>query len=475
MWTMVVFTLNSVLNFVISLLVAKYLGPAEYGRFVLALSASVVIQLLAFDWLRLAATRFYSKSERLEHANVRATLDAAFGWLALGASLLAICVYAAGLDMPLSPELAALAIGASITNGLFDFACALLRARFLDRPYGALIVAKNLLAFALTVGGAFWFGSARVALVGLILSVVGAMAAAREALFDETSRQGRADRALGMRFLAYGLPIISANIIYQSVPLLNRLLVSQSLGFAEAGKYSLAYEIGIRIVGAIGSALDVALFQIAVHKEKTVGLEEARAQVSHNMGAVFAVVAPAVLGCWLILPSFEHLFVPEEFRGPYGEYFTLMTPALAAFGLIHYSINPAFKLAHRLAPLVVAALIAVTANFCAIGYPARSVDASNYALAQSLSSVAAMLALAVMLRWLEEPMWPRPRDIFGALAASLAMLGADLPLRSASPGVVTMAAQIILGGFVYLAVATALDVGGARSLLKPRIVARLIG
>ena len=149
---MAVFTLNSVLNFVISLLVAKYLGPAEYGRFVLALSASVVIQLLAFDWLRLAATRFYSKSERLEHTNVRATLDAAFGWLALGASLLAICVYAAGLDMPLSPELAALAIGASISNGLFDFACALLRARFLDRPYGALIVAKNLLAFALDRG-----------------------------------------------------------------------------------------------------------------------------------------------------------------------------------------------------------------------------------------------------------------------------------------------------------------------------------
>ena len=60
--------------------------------------------------------------------------------------------------------------------------------------------------------------------------------------------------------LHYGMPIISANIVYQSVPLLNRVLVSQSLGFAEAGQYSLAYEIGIRIVGAIGSALDVILF-----------------------------------------------------------------------------------------------------------------------------------------------------------------------------------------------------------------------
>ena len=49
MWMMLVFTVNSLLNFVVSLLVAKFLGPAEYGRFVLALSASVVIQLLLND------------------------------------------------------------------------------------------------------------------------------------------------------------------------------------------------------------------------------------------------------------------------------------------------------------------------------------------------------------------------------------------------------------------------------------------
>jgi O-antigen/teichoic acid export membrane protein len=79
MWMMLVFTVNSLLNFVVSLLVAKFLGPAEYGRFVLALSASVVIQLLLFDWLRFAATRFYSERDRLQRPNVRATLDAAFG------------------------------------------------------------------------------------------------------------------------------------------------------------------------------------------------------------------------------------------------------------------------------------------------------------------------------------------------------------------------------------------------------------
>jgi O-antigen/teichoic acid export membrane protein len=471
MWMMFVFTINSLLNFVVSLLVAKFLGPAEYGRFVLALSASVVIQLLLFDWLRFAATRFYSQRERLEHPNVRATLDAVFGWIALAASLAGFGVYAAGLDLPLSPDLAALAIGVSITNGLFDFACALLRARFLDKSYGMLVVAKNLLAFALTVGGAFWFGSARIALVGMMLSVAGALFAGRGGLIDDAARAGRAERALGARFLAYGLPIIGANIVYQSVPLLNRVLVSQSLGFAEAGQYSLAYEIGVRIVGALGSALDVILFQLAVFKEKTTGAEGARAQVSTNMGVVFAVVAPAVLGCWLTLPSFEHLFVPESFRGPYAHYFTLMAPALAAFALINYAINPAFQIAHRLAPLVIAALVAVTANFLAVGLLATTRDASNFAVAQSISSLAGMATVVTMLSWLE-PMWPKPRDIFGTLAAGAAMLAAVLPLRGLPPGVVTMTAQILVGASVYLAAAAALDIGGVRSLLWPKIAAR---
>ena len=54
------FLANSATNVVIGLLVAKYLGPEEYGRFAIAFSISAVVQTALFDWLRLAATRFYS-------------------------------------------------------------------------------------------------------------------------------------------------------------------------------------------------------------------------------------------------------------------------------------------------------------------------------------------------------------------------------------------------------------------------------
>jgi len=59
-------------------MVAKFLGPAEFGRFALAFSIAVVVQTALYDWLRLSATRFYSQRTRDKEPAVRSTLDAAF-------------------------------------------------------------------------------------------------------------------------------------------------------------------------------------------------------------------------------------------------------------------------------------------------------------------------------------------------------------------------------------------------------------
>jgi len=472
MWMTIPFVLNSLLNFVVSLLVAKFLGPAEYGRFILALSAAVVVQTVLFDWLRLSATRFYSERDRRERPQLRATLDAAFLVVATLAAAAGAIELSFGFDAGLPAELAAAALFVAIANGLFDFASALMRARFLDKSYGALVIAKNLLSFALTVGGAFVFASARVAFLGMIVSILGSLLLARRDLADPGAPPTRAESALAKAFLAYGLPIVVANAIYQTVPLLNRLIVSRTLGFADAGQMSLAFEIGVRIVGALGAALDVILFQLAVLAEKESGAEAGRASIGRNMGVVFALVLPAVAGCWLILPSFEALFAPESFKGPFGRYFELSLPALLAFALTNYAINPAFQLAHRLTPLIIGALVAVLANVLAIGLLPETGDASKYALAQSISNGAGVLALIALLFTLE-PMRPRARDIVGALIATAAMIGAGFPLRALHPGAATLLLQIIAGGAVYAALAVALNVIDARSLLWPKLRARL--
>jgi O-antigen/teichoic acid export membrane protein len=306
----------------------------------------------------------------------------------------------------------------------------------------------------------------------MMLSVAGSLAAGRGGLIDRNAGAKRAERALAFRFLTYGLPIVLANFLYQTVPLANRVIVSQTLGFAEAGQLSLAFEIGIRVVGAIGSALDVILFQIAVLTEKTAGADEARMQISRNMGVVFAIVLPSVVGCWLILPSFEALFVPETFRGPFAHYFTLTAPALLGFALMNYGVHPAFQIAHRLAPLIIAALVASLANSLAVIFLPASADASKFAIAQSISTCSGLAALIVMMFALE-PMWPRARDRVGALAASALMLGASLPLRSFAPGAITLAGQLVAGVLVYGAAAFAFDVAKSRSVIAPKLAARM--
>jgi O-antigen/teichoic acid export membrane protein len=472
MWMMVPFALNSLLNFVVGLLVAKFLGPAEYGRFVLALSVAVVLQTFVFDWLRLAATRFYSEQDRRDHPEIRSTLDASFAALAAPAIVAAFLLWTLRLDLPLSHDLAALAVGVSLSNALFDTATALVRARFHDKAYSALVIAKNVLAFALTVGGAFVFHSADVALAGMITSVAGCLVVARREVADPNTRFGLAERRLATRFLAYGLPIVLASVLYQIVPLINRTLLSRGYGFAEVGQISLAFETGVRIVGALGSAIDVILFQLAVHTERVTGAEAARAQISRNMGVVLAIAAPAVAGSWLILPSFEALFVPENFRGPFAHYYALMTPALFAFAMTNYGVNTAFQLAHRLTPLIIAALVALLADLLAVILLPATADATRFAYAQSVSSVAGLAALVALL-FLLEPMWPRLRDVAGAAVATMVMLMAGAPMRAMAPGVITLASQIATGAALYGAVAYAFDVGGLRSMIGPKIMARL--
>ncbi len=93
-----------------------------------------------------------------------------------------------------------------------------------------------------------------------------------------------------------------------------------------------------------------------------------------------------------------------------------MSPALLAFALIHYAVNPAYQIAHRLSPLIIAALVAVVVNLLIVTLAPERADASVFALAQSASSLAGLAALLAMLFWLQ-PVWPRGRDVAGIMTS----------------------------------------------------------
>lgn len=462
------FLINTLFNLVVGLAVARFLGPAEYGQFALAVAVMGFGQTLAFEWVRQCATRFYSEEARRAAPKIRATLDRAFVRSALlilpAAALFALL----GPEIALPRDLFALACVAAIANGGFDYQTALTRARFDDRLYLKIVVSKNILALVVTIGAAALTGSARAALIAGMVSLLGALFLCRGGLADQGARESH-DSALMKTYLGYSAPIVAAVLLYQFIPLANRDLAARLFGFAETGKFALAYDLGQRAVMAIGSALDVLLFQFAVRAHDRDGVGAARAQVARNMAAVVAILAPACVGLWLTLPSVETLIVPSEFRGPFARFLALMLPGLFCLGLAQFALNAVFQIARKTWPMAAGAAAACLGDAVFLWFGPRGGDAAYLAIAQSFGFLVGLLALMVFAL-AAKARFPRGRDLALTLAGCAAMAGALWPTRTAAPGLGLLLAQIFIGGAVYALMVALFDVAGLRGVAWAQIL-----
>jgi len=130
------FLINTITNFVIGLLVAKFLGPEEYGRFALAFSIAAVVQAALYDWLRFSATRFYSQRTRENDPLIRSTLGTSFVVVTVFLAVSTFIYSLIGPKLDFESELILLALLTATANGLFDYSTALARARFEDPRRG---------------------------------------------------------------------------------------------------------------------------------------------------------------------------------------------------------------------------------------------------------------------------------------------------------------------------------------------------
>ncbi len=462
------FLINSIFNFALGLLVARFLGPTGFGQYAIAASLAIIVNTLFLDWIRLAATRFYSERARADEPEVRATLDAIFALSSLGALAASAALLWLGQDFRLALALALLTPAMGICNGLFDYHAALLRARFDEKGFALVVVVKNLLSLALMVGGAVWFASPEAVAAGFVISIAATIAVAWRRLRDPRAVVAKPDWLRARGFLAYGFPVILAILIYYLIPLWNRTSIANDLGFAASGQFSLAYDIAIRVVQTVGSALDIILFQIALKTEDERGVEEAKAQLSANMGLVLMAVTAVVACYWLALPAFEAALVPQAFRGSFAAATAILLPGLACYALILFAVTPVFQLRRRTWPVVLCALLALAVNAALVAPLGAEAKLADYARAQSFAYGAALLA-ALALALGQMKVLPPLRDVAAAALAAAAMAAACWPFRAMEPGWTALLAILAAGGAACAVVVLAMDAGGLRSRLARRL------
>lgn len=464
------FLVNAGLSFALSLAVAALLGPDTFGRYALASSIAVVVNTLAFEWLRLSTARFYSERSREERPEVRATLRLGYATAATGLGLLTFL--AIGLveawGGAVSPGLIAAIAVAGLSLGLFEFGTALARARFLDGTYAVLVGLRAVAACGLASAAAWLWADPAAVLATSALAAFGAALTVARRLADPAPPPSRARRRLLAGFARYGLPLVVAGTVFGLLPVINRALLARQDGFAEAGYFALASEIAMRLFQNLGSALDAALFQLAVRADERLGRAEAERQISRNIAIMAALILPAAAGLWTVLPSFEAVFVPTAYAGRVAPAMALVVPSLAAFALVQYALAPAFQLGGRTAPVVAAALAALVVDVVLVeGRPAADwlgLAGSRAVAAAQLAAMLVALAVAGRLAGASGTRLPW-RDLAVAASASVAMALAIRPLNALGPSLATLALQVAAGLAIYLALGLALDLAGLRAVL----------
>jgi O-antigen/teichoic acid export membrane protein len=467
MLTLITFILNSLVNFGIGLGIAYFLGAQEFGVYALASAAGVVLQTLLFEWLRLSTNRFFGEAQNEADPGILATLNRGTGLIAIALSGIALVLYLVGGLGGTSAIIAAMAPLVAIAGGLFDYRSALARARFQHKRYAMLVIVKNAAASVLMLGAAYVFARADVVLAGLCLSALAGVAvSSRFYLGEGTEGHGHRPDLLG-QFARYAAPLIIANLMFLAMMLLMRSGVAMYYGLAESGRYSLALDIGLKLVATIGSGLDLVLFQLAVKAEAEHGAEAARAQLSRSIGLVVAALLPTSVGLWLALPSFEALFVSPSYRGTFETGVTALLPGLFAYALIQYAINPLFQIARRTLPVIASAAVSLAAGLAALALlPVQGSLAG--ALATSVGFVAGLVVIIAIAAKVAPVAVP-----WGMLArsgaATAAMVLAVLPLRALEPGMMTLGLTACAGATVYGLLGVMLNIGDCRALLMRRL------
>ncbi len=458
-----IFLVNAGLSFGLSLAVASLIGPEAFGRYAIGMSIAVVLNTALFEGLRLAATRFYSERARREAPALRSTLDLCYACV----SLVLVAAFAglmAGFDLSLPPALLSGAVAAGLALALFDYLTALARARFLGRAYAVLQLGRATLAFAFASAAAWLSGDPALVLAGSAAAAAIMVASSWARLRDPGAGPGLASGALVRDFVRYGLPLVAASAVYQFLPLANRLWLADRGGFEEAGYFSLAGEIALRLFQNLGSALDLALFQLAVRASERDGVEAGERQVARNLAATAAILLPAAAGLLLVWPSFEAIFVPASFRGRLGTIVPFAIPAVAAYGLVQYGLNPVFQLRRRTGPVVAAAIVALAVDVGLILLEPGLSSPAGFAAVQLASFGAALVVLtAVALPSGARLPWRALLACSLATGAMAALLhGLPMPGSPAA----ALACQVAVGGGTYLALALLLDVAGIRDVIR---------
>jgi O-antigen/teichoic acid export membrane protein len=439
----------------------RLMSPEEFGRYALALSASMLAHTLLFTWAEAAAFRFFAaaRAERrlADHFATLLTLALVLGAVVLVATGALLAFVGVREDIA---ALSAFAAGAAVFRFLTRITRESDRAAFDISRYAALETVYLAVGFAAGVALLTRFDlGAAAPFAGLLLAggIIFLIDAPR--LFAR-ARGGAPSMDRATTYASYGAPLALALGLDLGVQTIARFILAHQAGVAELGAYAAAFGLARPLdLVFIGAGAAFAPLLLAAYEDK--GAEAARDVARNGFALMTAIAIPAAVGLALVAQPLAALLVGEGLRTAAADVLPWMALGGLFAGLNLYYLSEAFQLTRRtglraalmLAPGVVqiAATLALVPTFGAVG--AAMAGAGGAVTGAALLALAGRRLIAL----------PLPVGHIVRVSAATALMATVILSLQVSQDIAGLGLTALAGVLSYGAAAIALDILGSRS------------
>lgn len=391
----------SALNLVVGILLARLLGPEEFGRFAFVVAITEVLGLFGGFSFGVALIQMREESQRL--------YDTALAiYAVLGAAMVAVGLVLAGVLLDMRGRDEALFLVVLVAARWFRLTSQVPRAK-LERTLRFDVVTRNtVLSTGLPNVAALalaWWGIGAWALVARDV-LVSLLSYALEALASGYRFRGDVGRDAYARLMGFAKPMFLARVIDLLVERVDRLAVGTFLGNASAGLLDRA-----RFLADIGMYVMRPVERASLNLLSRVQDDDRRASRSYELATYFLVRLMFAGSIVLVLAPAEtlELVLGSEWAGA--------APALRWLGL-HGAVIPIFTMTKVLAMArgQVARLARISAVQATILIPGTLIAAyaGNFTAVAAVVALTTFVGTGVMLAWTRDLAAMSYRAVFGA-------------------------------------------------------------
>jgi O-antigen/teichoic acid export membrane protein len=301
-------------------LVTRYLTPAAYGQYSLALVTSSLVSIGSAAWIRNVGLRLYVDARQRE-----TTLGFFVGTSTLQGLMFTVTYGVAILGLRLvSVEIAPLGVmlwagAAQLVGNQYAYTVTLLRAEQRAAPFAVAEIGSGLIRFGATTAGLLLgFASAELLFIGNGLAFLIGTGYAVPALWRDLLGRSWFDARGTRELLRSGPTSLPFSVSGWLERLADRLVLAFYNGTAAVGIYSVGYAVGERLLGSLVQAVFMVAWPNILNAWRDGGPEAARAAIGQaqrmyiwiTVGpALFLIVYGRLLVSWIAGPDYQQAAV----------------------------------------------------------------------------------------------------------------------------------------------------------------------